>query len=353
MKILVIRAGALGDDFAARLHAAGHQVSVLDLGSRPEAASRKGPLPEEHSAGQTTFSNIPIIEKLTPDADYDWAFVVTRRDQVAGLLPALAASRRIPNVLFLMNNASGAGEMVNLLGRTRVVLGSPGIRSGWGGAFNRLRILRTALGELDGRITPRLQHIAEILTQAGFSPVLTQDIDALLKTRAAIFVPIANALYSARGDNYRLARTRDSLVLLVRALHEGFQVLQALGVPVTPAYLRLIEWLPEPVMVWLLMGLMSTSWARAVIAAPAVENQEELHYLSQALHRLARSTWVRTPVLNELTRYVEPGKQPLPAGSARLPLRWGTLWIWASALVSLFLLRRRSKDPGRSGFLKV
>lgn len=350
MRILVIGAGTMGSLIAARLQESGQQVAVLAPGSQLNALHRSDlTLDENPTTTQPSSQKIPKIEKLEPDAAYDWAIVLARRNQAAGLLPILAANRRIPNILFLLNQASGPGEMVNALGKKRVVPGFLVVSGRRSGTQFQFRVLRTTFGELDGRITPRLQRLAEVLRAAGFSPVLTRNIDAWLKSYAAVIVPAASALYSAGGDNYRLARTRDGLVLLVRGIRESFQVLQALGVPVTPSYLRLIEWLPEPFAVWLLSGLLSTLWAEQVLTAHVAAEQEEIRYLAQALHSLARSTWVRTPVLNEMVKYLEPGKPPLPAGSARLPLRWHRFWIWASALISLLLLRRRMKEPGRSG----
>lgn len=46
-----------------------------------------------------------------------------------------------------------------------------------------------------------------------------------------IVSPIANAIYMAGNDNYRLARTRDGLVMMIRAIREGMRVLEELKFP--------------------------------------------------------------------------------------------------------------------------
>jgi 2-dehydropantoate 2-reductase len=72
------------------------------------------------------------------------------------------------------------------------------------------------MGELDGRTTPRLKQIAEAFESAGLPVTFNPNMDAWLKTHVALILSIGGALYMAGGDNYRLARTRDALVLMVR-----------------------------------------------------------------------------------------------------------------------------------------
>jgi 2-dehydropantoate 2-reductase len=174
-------------------------------------------------------------------------------------------------------------------------------------------------------------------------------MDAWLKTHAAVVSPIAGALYAAGGDNFRLARTRDGLALLVRAIREGFRVLHGLGVPVTPAYLRLIEWMPEPLLVLFFQLILSTAWAELVLTQHANAARDEMLHIAREFRSLVRSTWVHTPAMDELYQYIDPVKPALQDGSARLPLRWQVLWVWAGALASLILFRKRMKKARTIG----
>lgn len=61
-----------------------------------------------------------VIEQLSPDDVYDLVVVLMRKQQVATILPALAANKRIPTILFMVNNASGLDEWVSVLGRERI-----------------------------------------------------------------------------------------------------------------------------------------------------------------------------------------------------------------------------------------
>ena len=84
-------------------------------------------------------------------------------------------------------------------------------------------------------------------------------MDAWLKTHFVEVGPVAHAIYLAEGDNYRLANTRDGLVLMVRAIREGYRVLRARGVPITPANHKIFDWISEPILVALMRRVLNTN----------------------------------------------------------------------------------------------
>ena len=146
-----------------------------------------------------------------------------RKNQVSAILPDLAANQHSPSVLFMGNNVIGPDEMVAALGRERILLGFPGAAGHQEGHVVVTKVVSgrqqpTTFGELDGRTTPRLKKIVEAFKSAGFPVTISPNMDAWLKTHIAEVGPAANAIYLAGGDNYRLARTRDGLVLMVRAM---------------------------------------------------------------------------------------------------------------------------------------
>lgn len=106
------------------------------------------------------------MERLAPDDAYDLVLVLLRWSQVEAALPALAANRRTPTVLFMVSNPSGPAAWIRALGRERVVLGFAGAGGSRDGHVVRYHILprwqqATTVGELDGRVTPRLTAIVQ------------------------------------------------------------------------------------------------------------------------------------------------------------------------------------------------
>lgn len=343
LKVLVYGAGVLGSLFAARLQSSGHDISVLARGQRLADIREHGIVLEDAITGQRTVTPVSTVEGLAPDDAYELVLVLMRKNQVGAILPTLAANRHTPNVLFMTNNAAGPGELVAALGGERVLLGFPGA-----GGVREGHVVRylagvgpkkatVTLGELDGRTTPRLQRIAAALEGADFAVDISPNIDAWLKSHVALVSPIANALYLAGGDNYRLARTRDGLVLLVRAVREGLLVLRALGLPVVSTRLKLLSWLPEPVLVALTGRALDSKLAEIALSGHANAARDELQYLADEFRTLARSTSVPTPAMDHLYSYIDPQVPPVAEGSARINLDWRAIIVGGTILAGVIL----------------
>lgn len=341
MRILVYGTGPLGSLFAARLQAAGHDVSLLARGQRLADLREHGIVLEDALSGERTTTHVNVVEQLAPDDAYDLVIVPMRKNQVTAILPVLAANQHISNVLFMGNNVAGPDEYIGALGRERVLMGFGG--AGGMRAGHVMRVIagaggkkaRVTIGEVDGRSTPRLIDIASAFESAGFQAVLSPNIDAWLKSHAALISPIALALYMAGGDNYRLARTRDALVLGIRAVRESFRVLHALDIPITPPALRMYEWIPEPILVPLAQRLFNTRSAEIAIAGHAGAARDEMRQIADEFRALTRSTTVATPILDRLYAYLDPSTPTVMEGNVQIPLDWRGVWIGLGAMAGV------------------
>jgi 2-dehydropantoate 2-reductase len=363
MKILVYGAGVVGSLYAAKLEmAARTDVTILARGERYAQITEHGIVIENAKTGVRETVRINLTDRLEPQDAYDWVIVCVRKNQIAGVLPALAANLHTPNVLFLVNNAAGADALIRALGPERVVLGFPGA----GGALNQhvityrvlpMRAQSTPIGEIDGKVSQRLRALLPVLWEAGFPAVISRDVDAWLKTHVALVSPVANALYAAGGDSFRLARTRDALVLMVRAIREGFDVLRALGVPIEPRQYRLLAALPEPLWILLMQRRLATPDADLLLARHARHARDEMRELALEFRALARRTNVPTPAIDMLDGYVDPHREPLPEGAhvLTLDLRGLVMWVGSLAagvvglgLVMARLMRQRVQSHAQS-----
>ena len=309
MKILIYGAGVLGSLYAARLKISGQEVTILARGQRLEEIRSHGIILENVASGQKTMTSINVVEQLAPDDAYDLVVVLMRKTQISAVLPILSANQRTPKVLFMCNNASGPDEMIDSLGRERVLLGFPGA-----GGVREAHLVRyiivsgynqaTTFGELDGRTTQRLKQIAQAFKAAGFPVETSKNIDAWLKAHVAKVSPAANALYMAGGDNHQLARRRDALTLMVRAMREGFEVLRELNIPILPSKLKLVEWLPEPMVVFLMRIMVNSKEAEITIAGHANAARDEMRQIADEFKELARTATISTPAMDRLYSYI-------------------------------------------------
>lgn len=328
-KILIYGAGPLGSFYAARLTQAGHDVALLARGQRLADLREHGVVLRNFETGEQSVTPVNLVERLSPEDAYDLVLVIMRKNRACDILPILAANKHTPNVVFLMNNAAGPDEFVRALGKDRVLVGFPMA----GGSFeghtvvylsgNADKPMTIPIGEVDGRLTERAQRVARILeSMAGHKVEIRTDMDAWLKSHVALLMPgMAAALYAVGTDLERLARTRDGLILAIRATREAFRVLRALHVPIVPPKIRMFGWMPEPVLVRLLRKLLCDPNMQIALLGHAKAGHDEITHLRDEFLVLVRGTSVPTPAIDELRRYLDPAYPRIPDGSAAIRMR--------------------------------
>ena len=309
MKILVYGAGNIGSLYAALLQRGAQQVSILARGSRLARLQEHGIELENSVSGERTRTLIDVIERFEADDAYDLVLVILPKNHIREVLPILAENRRVPSYLFMCHNADGPGEMIDKLGRERVLLGFPGAGAVSTGEVIRYLIMSaceqpTTIGEVDGRRSSRTERIAETFKQAGFPVAICSNMDAWLKTHVAEIIPTAGALFMAGGDAGHLAHDREALLLMLRAIREGYKVLRSHRIPITPGNHRIFEWLPERLLLAVARRKVASEEA-AVKIGHAQEARAEMKLLGQEFQALARRKSVPTPNIDRLYRYVE------------------------------------------------
>ena len=129
-------------------------------------------------------------------------------------------------------------------------------------------------------------------------------MDAWLKTHAALVSPIANAIYMRDGNIHQLAHDRGSVQLMLQAIREGFQVLHSLDIPLTPLNMRILEQVPEPLMVPLLQQLLDTKYAELVVARHANAARDEMKQVADELRGIALLAAVPLPASDYLYSFI-------------------------------------------------
>jgi ketopantoate reductase len=359
MDILVYGAGPLGSILAARLQQGGHRVSLLARGQRLESLREHSIV--LHSALDDTWitTDVTIVERLAPDDAYDLTLVVMRKNSALQILPILAANRASPNVLFLMNNAAGPDALTAALGNDRVLIGFPGAagyREGHvvhGFIGSSRRPVTVLFGEVDGRITARTRRIAEALEQGSHMHAeIRTDMDTWLKYHTALLMPsLAPALYMCGTDNQRLARTRDALVLAIRAIREAFQVLMDLEMPITPPRYRIMMWVPEPLLVLMFKRLLMHEAMEIALVRHAEAARDEIQHLTHEFLTLAQESDVPIPTIQRLYPHLAPDAPLMEKGKRSIPMQWGGLRagaaVVAGLMLAVILLRRHQNRSER------
>jgi 2-dehydropantoate 2-reductase len=316
VKILVYGAGVIGSLYAGQLHAGGHRVTVLARGDRLSELRQYGLVLQDIIGGGRVVTQIETAERIAAGDQYDIALVTVRRDQLASAVPELAASPSIPNLLFMLNNPTGAEALAEALGRDGVLLGFPGA----GGTRDRHVIQYalipqqpTTLGEMDGQPCSRLREIKSALETSGFPTRISRHMDAWLKAHAFFVTAVSGAIYLTGGDCRRLSEDDELLALMANGVREGFSAVRALGPIVTPFALRVLFSLPKPFIIYYWRKFFRAEMADYVFGRHARTASSEMRAIANDCRTILATTGIAAPALRRLYDAIDDrGDHPPP-----------------------------------------
>ncbi len=241
--VTVLGAGVVGQVYAGRLAAAGHDVHLLARGSTLETLRAHGV--RLRRAGQASTPPVTVVGDPTQLPEADVAYLAVRADQVDTALPLL---EQVPArlVVTLVNLAGDAAAVADRIGPERAVLGFSGVggtRREDGVDYHQVRQQPTMIGRLSGRE----QSVVADLKDAGLPVDLVEEPTAWLATHAVFIAGIGAAILEA-GGSQALASDPERMSRMVLAIRSAFRALERRGVRVTPAPLRTIfTRVPKPI----------------------------------------------------------------------------------------------------------
>lgn len=300
-RILVFGAGVLGSLYAAWLHRAGFEVTLLARGQRYRELSRHGVVLEDFLSGVRTITKVRVVDEIPRNEAFDLCLVLVQKNQLHGALQRLDGQPGIRAFLFMNNTAEGPEQMVRVVGPERVLMGHPNA----GGERRGLEVHyivteKMTLGELDGAVTPRIKAIAEAMNKAGFAAEISRNVDAWKRYHVALAVPFAHAMYRNGTDHLKLAKNRADLRLCLLAMRECFAALKYIGYPMEPRRLRLVFALPDAVLAWLFTRFLRSKTADIGLARHLRNAGEEMNTLDEELQLLIDQSGRRAPALEAL-----------------------------------------------------
>lgn len=259
---------------------------------------------EDVVSGARWTTRVETIERLGPADHYDIALIMVRRDQLESVMPELSANQGIPNLLFMLNNPDGVGQLVEVLGKERVLLGFPGAGGTRDGNVVRYALIKqqpTTVGELGGLSSDRLRKVVDLFRTSVFPTKISHNIDAWLKAHAFFFTSVSGAIYLAGGDCKRLSEDKPTLALMTRGVRQGFAAVRALGLPVTSFPLKvLFTWLPPSFGIYYWRKFFASRIADYVFGRHARSASQEMGEVSKDCMRLLEKTGVEAPALQQL-----------------------------------------------------
>ena len=134
-------------------------------------------------------------------------------------------------------------------------------------------------------------------------------MDAWLKTHAFFVTAISGAIYLARGDCRGLSEDKAILGLMVDGIREGFAVVRALGLGVTPFPLKVLFcWLPRAFAVYYWRRFFASDMGDYVFGRHVRSAPQEMREVANDCKILKGKTGIGTPALDPLYAAIDTYK---------------------------------------------
>jgi len=183
MKIAMIGAGGLGGYFGGLLAQKGHEVTFVARGAHLQAIQKKG-LQVKSVFGDFLIKPARATDDPAQVGAVDLVLFCTktyRTDEAALAARALVGSET--TVLSLQNGVDAVDRIGPVLGPEHMIAGATWLSSAVAapGIINHVSdFRRVVIGELDGRITPRLQAVHDAFKEIGASTEISGNILSVL-----------------------------------------------------------------------------------------------------------------------------------------------------------------------------
>ena len=318
MKVAVIGSGGLGGLVGGMLARAGVEVAFLARGRNLQALQEQG-LRVTSPLGD--FSIRPVVASSDPAAlgRADAVLVAVKAWQVTGIAPTLLPLlKQDTTVIPVQNGVEAADQLQGALPAGAVVGGICHVLA-WleqpAQVVHRGRAPLITLGELGGKISPRLENIAESFRRGGISMALSADIRADLWEKLLFVEPLGSigAVTRVPVDVFR--SVPESRAMLLEAMQEIQRISKALGIRLRPEALE-----KSTVRIDALPAGSTTSMHRDIVEGRPSELEEQ----TGAVVRFANETrtaapvhaWLRSALLPQELQ-ARKNEMGAPASSAR------------------------------------
>jgi 2-dehydropantoate 2-reductase len=301
MKIAIMGTGGVGGYYGGLLAQAGHEVTFIARGAHLQAILEKG-LRVKSIHGHFLVSPVRATDRPADVEPVNLVLVATKTyhtDEAAHAIRPMV--RPDTTVISFQNGVDAAERIGEAVGMKHMVGGATWLSAaieapGVIGQYSQFR--RVALGELDGRITERVQAVAQALRTTPATVELVANITQVLWTKF-MFIAAVSALGSLTRVPYGGYRhLPEARALLTEAMGEVVAVARARGVSleadIVPKTLAFIDGSPPDI---------KPSMQRDVEAGRV----SELESMIGIVVRLGAEFGVPTPVMRFAYGVLKPG----------------------------------------------
>ena len=291
MKIAILGAGALGCAIGAALTEGGHETWLISRSPAHVNAMRGEGLRVDDAQGTR---RIPVLA-ATQAAEVGVAelvIVLVKSFQTDAAMRGAAALVGPDTLVLSLQNGLGHEEILaDIVGRERVLAGKTyvgGVLRGPGHIQSGVVGKATYIGELDGRVTPRVQAIADAFNAAGLATTVSENIvgtmwdKLLVNVATGALTGITRLTYGQLYDDALLKATS------LAAVAEAIAAAQAAGVKLS---------MTDPEQAWALAAEgLPAAFKTSMLQSLEKGSITEIDFINGSVVRYGQQYGVPTPV---------------------------------------------------------
>jgi 2-dehydropantoate 2-reductase len=291
LKIAILGAGALGCAIGAMLSEAGHETWLINRSAaHVEAMRREGLRVDDANGSRRVMVRATTRAAETGAVDLVVVLVKSFHTESA-MRGALALIGPDTLVLSLQNGLGHEDVLADIVGRERVLAGKTyvgGVMRGPGHIQSGVAGKATYIGELDGRLTPRVQAIAQAFDAAGLNTIVSDNIVGTMWDKLLVNVA-TGALTGITGLTYGQLYDEPLLkTTAVAAVAEAAAVARAAGVTLS---------MSDPEQAWTLAAEgLSPAFKTSMLQSLEKGSVTEIDFINGSVVRWGQRHGVPTPV---------------------------------------------------------
>jgi 2-dehydropantoate 2-reductase len=237
MKIAVLGAGALGCAMGSCLSEAGHEVWLINRRAEHVLAMNQRGLTLRINGVDRQISVKAACNAQDIAAQAGTVDLIVVLVKSFHTLEAIRSATPIVGpqtvVLSLQNGLGHEDVLAEVVGREKVLAGKTyagGVMLGPGHIIRSTEGKESHIGELDGKITDRVRHIAQVFNQAGLMTHISENIMGTMWEKLLVNVAtgaLSGITHLTYGDLYRVPEIK---ACALAAVQEAIDVAKASGV---------------------------------------------------------------------------------------------------------------------------
>lgn len=330
-RLLLMGCGAVGGVIAGGLLRTGHNLEIVTHNAQIAEAINADGLRVTTPEGTWTVLATAHVRLDDVAGTFDTAYLAMKATEVEQSARAVAGRLSPEGYVVTLQNGVVEDCVAGILGRERVV----GALVGWGatmhapGVYEMTSRGELVVGELDGRVTPRVQQVKAVLDPAAPTTVSTNIYGVLWSKLAINCVITTLGAVSGQllGDMLRRRAVRRLALVLIS---EVIDVAQAQGITLEPVggtldlarlYLppgrRTTGFSPSLVMkhaIILLVGIKFRRLKSSMLQSLERGRRPEIDFMNGYVVAKGREVSVDTPAnaaLTDMVREIEAGARPI------------------------------------------